>query len=285
MKILLNGNLYEEDELVFTAHNRGFRYGDSFFESIRLVDGKGVFLDNHYGRLVTAAQTLRMELHQDFTLEYFKEQVNRLAKENGITAGGRARLVIYRNDGGLYQPETNKALWFLEVLPYENNQFVLNEKGLKIDIYQELKKPINFLSKLKTGNSLLFVMASLEKEKLGFDDFILLNEKGFLCEMTSSNFFLVQGKTLLTPSLKSGCLEGMMRKLIMELAPKAGYEVIEADEIGEVELNYAEEVFITTAVVGIKWVAAYKQKRYFNKVSKELVGLVNDAVLSSKVSI
>lgn len=277
MKVLLNGELYEDNEPLLLASNRAFRYGDSFFESIRLINGKGIFLENHYTRLVEATRVLQMELFPDFTFDYFQEQIDRLARENNITEGGRARLVIYRNDGGLYKPDSNRALWFLEVLPHPDSQFKLNEKGLKIGLYQDLKKPVNYLSKLKTGNSLLFVMACLEYKKLEMDDLILLNEKGFLCEMTSSNLFLVQDKNLLTPSLKSGCLEGTMRKLIMDVAPKAGYRVIEADEIVEIELEYAEEVFTTTAVAGVKWVGAYKQKRYFNKISKELVNLINEA--------
>ncbi len=275
MRVLLNGALYKDDDLLFSSHNRAFRYGDSYFESIRIVNGKAVFLENHHARLIEAARVLKMKLPSGFTFHYFTEQVNTLIGLNEITTGGRARLVVYRNDGGLYQPDSNQVSWFMEVLPYADNFFTLNEKGLKVDIYLEMKKAINCLSNLKTGNSLLFVMASLDKQERGLDDLILLNEKGFLCEATSSNVFLVQGNTLLTPSLASGCLEGTMRKQIIELAPKAGLEVIEADEVSETELHHAEEVFITTAVAGIKWVGAYKNKRYFNKISKKLVELLN----------
>lgn len=278
MKVLHNGTVHDDSDLIFSAHNRAFRYGDSYFESIRLVNGKAVFLENHYTRLKEAARVLKMQLPANFTFNYFSGQVAELIQLNGILEGGRARLVVYRNDGGLYQPDSNEASWFMEVLPYADNLFALNEKGLKVDVYREMKKPVNMLSNLKTGNSLLFVMASLHKQKVGMDDLLLLNEGGFLCEATSSNMFLVQGNTLLTPSLASGCLEGTMRKLLLSLAPKAGLEVVEADEIGEIELQFAEEVFITTAVAGIKWVGAYGAKRYFNKTAKKLVDLLNEQV-------
>lgn len=278
MKILLNGTVHDDNDVLFTSHNRAFRYGDSYFESIRIINRKPVFLKNHYARLTEAARVLKMKLLQEFTFDYFSEQVSKLIDLNEITAGGRARLMVYRNDGGLYQPDSNQASWFMEVLSYPDNQFTLNEKGLRLDIYRQMKKPVNFLSNLKTGNSLLFVMASLEKQTMGVDDLLLLNEKGFLCEATSSNVFLVQGNTLLTPSLASGCLEGTMRRKLLELAPKTDLEVIEADEVSETELLHAEEVFITTAVAGIKWIGAYQNKRYFNKISRKLVDILNSSL-------
>ena len=141
--------------------------------------------------------------------------------------------------------------------------------GLIVDVYDEFKKPYSELSKLKSSNALVYVMAGLYRTRNGLDDVLLLNQEGFLCESLSSNVFIWYDKKLYTPALSEGCIDGVMRKVVIELAVDSGLEVIEA-QISPDILRAADEIFHTNAIHGVQWVMGYKQKRYFNRVSRML---------------
>src|SRR5690606_38340675 len=98
---------------------------------------------------------------------------------------------------------------------------------------------------------------------------LILNSEGFLCESLSSNIFIWYQKTLYTAALSEGCIAGIMRRVIIEMAQENGIEVVEAQISPEI-LHEADELFLTNAIHGIHWVMGYKNKRYFNHLSKKL---------------
>jgi branched-chain amino acid aminotransferase len=146
-----------------------------------------------------------------------------------------------------------------------------------MDIYTDIPKPVNSLSNLKTCNSLTYVMAGIYKEQMRLDEVFILNQNGFLCETISSNVFLVYKGELFTPALSEGCIGGVMRQVVMQLAKKFDLPMIEAQINSEI-LNEAEEVFITNATKGIQWVMGFNRKRYFNEVSRFLIDKLNKEV-------
>ena len=98
---------------------------------------------------------------------------------------------------------------------------------------------------------------------------MLLKQEGYLCESLSSNVFVWYEKKLYTPAISEGCIEGVMRKVVIEMALDSGIEVIEA-QISPDILMAADEIFHTNAIHGVQWVMGYKQKRYFNRISRML---------------
>jgi branched-chain amino acid aminotransferase len=112
-------------------------------------------------------------------------------------------------------------------------------------------------------------MAGIYRKHHGLDDVILLNENGLLCEASGSNVFIWYRDTLYTPALSEGCVDGVMRRIVMEVARENDIDVIEAQINPEI-LNEAEELFLTNAVHGMQWVLGYQKKRFFNKLSKDL---------------
>jgi branched-subunit amino acid aminotransferase/4-amino-4-deoxychorismate lyase len=144
-------------------------------------------------------------------------------------------------------------------------------------VYDELTKPINKLSNYKTSNALIYVMAGLYKKQNRLDDVFMLNQNGFLCESMTSNVFVVYDKQIYTPALSEGCVAGVMRNVVMDLARNNDIPIIEAQLNPEV-LREAEEVFVSNAVTGIRWVMGYGRKRYFNENAKLLSNLLNAAV-------
>lgn len=274
--IFVNHNeiLIEREELCLSSSNRSFRYGDGLFESIKSSGDNILFLDFHIERLLSSMKALKMKIPEYYTIEFFGGQIEKTITKNNFYTASRIRLSVFRQDGGLYQPGSNDVQFLIEAEEMDQPQFILNQKGYTIDIYSEIKKPLNFISNIKTTSALPLVLASCYKAEHSFEECILLNENDKICEAISSNIFLVEKGSLITPPLTQGCVDGVMRRVIMNLAAESGLTVTE--RVLEIEdLFAADELFLTNAVTGIRWVLSYKTKRYFNNTSVKLTGLLN----------
>jgi len=268
-----NGEILPADTKVLTVANRGFKYGDGLFESMRMLKGQLKFAAEHATRLQKGMKALKMDGYSQMDAWFLKEKADQLASVNKIKHG-RLRLTVYRDAEGLYTPSQNKVGYLLEIQPVDEPRYFLNSKGLIIDVFTELSKPTNFLSNIKTCNSLVYVMAGIHKNQNNLDDVLLLNQNGFLCEATSSNVFVYYQNNLYTPALSEGCVEGVMRQVVIDIANRIGVPLTEAQINPEI-LYEADEVFLTNAVKGIQTVMGYGIRRYFNKVSKALMDELN----------
>lgn len=271
--INFNGEILPENDKLLSIGNRAFRYGDGLFESMRLMKGKLKFPELHAERLQKGMKALKIDGYSQTDSWFLKDKVEELARRNKLKHG-RVRLTVYRDAEGLYTPSQNKMGYCIEISPLDEPRYYLNEKGLIMDVYSELKKPFNYLSNIKTCNSLIYVMAGLFKQQNRLDDIFLLNDNSNLCEAGSSNIFVWYQNHLYTPALSEGCVEGVMRRVVIQLARENNIPVTEAQINAEV-LNEADEVFLTNATKGIQWVMGYGVKRYFNRLSKALMDELN----------
>lgn len=272
--INFNGEVLEEDDKIFTIANRGFKYGDGLFETMRVSNGKLNFADLHADRLQLGMKTLKLEGYSNFDTYFLKEKVDELCRRNKIVKNARVRVNVFRDAGGLYTPTQNKSAYTLEVSHLDSPSYEINGKGLIMDIYEDIRKPVNKLSNLKTCNALPYVMAGIYKQQKRLDEVFILNQDGFLCETLSANVFLVYKGQIYTPALSEGCIAGIMRNVVMDLAKDADLNMIEAQINPEI-LDEVEEVFITNAAKGIQWVMGFNRKRYFNEVSRLLMDKLN----------
>lgn len=272
--INFNGSILSSDQQIFPVSNRGFRYGDGLFESMRYMNGVLKFPDLHIDRVQKGMKALKLDNSSYIDSWFLREKVDELARRNKTGPDARFRLTVFRDSGGLYSPDSNKMAYVLESQIMDDSQYTFNKKGLIIDVYDELTKPVNMLSNLKTCNSLVYVLAGIYKNQNALDEVMILNQDGFLCESISSNVFVVYDRKLYTPSLNEGCIGGVMRQVVMRLAKENGIELVEAQVNPDI-LNEADEVFLTNAARGIQWVMGYNNKRYFNEVSKFLSEKLN----------
>jgi len=272
--ILFNDEFVAAEQAVVKASNRAFKFGDGLFESMRMCNGKLQFAEQHADRLRAGMKALKMEGYALLDEYFLRQKTAELLKKNRFNGNIRFRLTVYRDGEGLYTPQSNKVGYLLEGIQLDQSIYELNQKGLIIDVYDELTKPINKLSNYKTSNALLYVMAGLYQKQHRLDEAILLNQQGFLCESTSSNLFVVYQKQIYTPALSEGCVAGVMRSIVLQLAKTHNFPLIEAQINPEI-LNEAEEVFVTNASTGIRWVMGYGRKRYFNEVAKMLSAKLN----------
>ncbi len=280
--VCLNGAFLKTDKPLLDSNNRSFLYGDALFETIHANGTEPQFFEKHLSRLLQGMKVVKMEIPDFFGADYFIRHIKGVLTRNKQFKGARVRLTVFRNSGGLYSPKSNQVSFLIESSLLEKDIYTLNSAGLTIDIFSEILKPLNVLSRLKSTSSLLFVLAGIYKNEHSLDDCLLLNEKERICESVSSNLFLLKGDKFYTPSLKEGCLPGIMREVISDIIRKGGYVLDDDCAITSSDLVAADEAFLTNAVNGIRWILAFRNKRYYNKACKSLVNSLNDAVFGNQ---
>lgn len=264
-----NGDSFSQEDKIFTIHNRAFRYGDGLFETIRMSKGKLLFWDYHLSRLKKGMEALRFSNVESFTDRLVESEIVSLAHKNKLYKDARIRLTIFRNDGGFYAPKLNSYSYLIELWNLEEEGYQWGKKGLLIDIYADARKNEDYLSAYKTLNALPYVLAGVHKNELRVDDCIILNHKNNMVETTTSNLFLVKNGMLFTPALNEGCINGVMRKIVIKLAKEMNIVVHEI-ELNPELLQVSDEIFLTNVINGIQWVVGYGEKRYYSRMAKLL---------------
>jgi branched-chain amino acid aminotransferase len=265
--IHFNGNIFPAEQALTGAGNRGLRYGDGLFETMRVVNGRIALPDLHVERLLGGMAVLQFDLPAFFTAAHLSEAILVLCKKMKIEAGARVRLNVFRGNGGLYDPENHHPNIVIEAWPLELPTR-LHENGLVIDIYTEARKHPDILANLKTNNYLPYILAALYAKNNRLNDCLLLNSAGRICDATIANVFWVKDGKLFTPPLSEGGVAGVMRKYLLDQV-KGDYAVQEALLTPET-LALADEVFLTNAIQGIRWVREWKNKVYTNVVANEI---------------
>lgn len=279
LDIIYNGEFFPEDKPILAVNNRSFRYGDGLFESIRVIKGKIYNFEGHFNRLKEGMKAFNFDFPDYYSADFFLNQINSLLQRNGITEGGRVKLSIYRKGKhSSYLSESNEPGFIIEARKYKNNLFELNPEGIDIDLFNDIPKIVNTYSIYKSSNAFFYVNAAMVAHSKGLEDILLVNEKGAIIESTNSNLFIVSNGVLYTPPLSDGCVGGTMRMRIINLALENNVKVYEC-RISPQHLLSCDEIILTNAIQGIKWVSSYRTKRFFHKVSNQLIELLNQDAL------
>ncbi|MFV5689095.1 aminotransferase class IV [Flavobacterium sp. ZT3R25] len=275
--INFNGTIVSQDANILTQ-NRAFLYGDAVFETVKIINNKILFLEDHYFRLMSSMRVVRMEIPMNFTMEYFEEQILSLVENNSLADSARARITIYRNDGGYYLPQNNTISFLIHAITLEGTLYSIDKKEYEVDLYKDFYVTKQLLSSIKTTNKILNITASIYANENGLDNCILLNDSKNVVEALQGNIFMLLGNKLITPPVSEGCLNGVMRKQILALAKKiANLEVVE-EVISPFDLQKADELFITNVIKGIQPITKYRKKEFTTKLANELVEKLNEAV-------
>lgn len=270
-----NGKLHPDDSNIFQYGNRGLRYGDALFETMRYVNGSLFFWEDHYFRLMASMRILRMEIPMEFTLEFLEEEISKTVKENGLENGARVRLTVFRNDGGKYLPSTNDVSYLIDMDALESPFYLVDEGKYEVELFKDYYVNKDMLSNLKTANKLLNVVASVFARENGYDNCLLVNNDKQVVEATNGNFFLVKDNKVKTPPLSDGCLDGIIRKKLIEIIAASEDIQLEEESISPFELQKADELFITNSIQGIVSISKYRKKEYGNNTAKSLLGKLN----------
>ncbi len=277
-KYLVNGELVDEARLPHAIQNRGFRFADGFFETIRVVFGKAQHLPLHYQRLTNSLQAHRIKPTSGFSFTAFSLAIAALIDANELNEGGRIRVTFIRDGSGRYTPNSNGLLWIAESEILKRNEFILNEKGLTVDLFSAMKKHVDPLANFKNIAASIYIQASIWAQENNLDDVLISNEQNHIIESSHSNLFLVSNGVLYTSGLDGGPVGGVMRATIINIALANKFKVFECN-LNPQELLQADELFLSNAVNGIQWVASYRTKRFYNKTARELTRLINESLI------
>lgn len=278
--INFNGTLVTQDSNILTQ-NRGFLYGDAVFETVKIVNSKVLYLEDHYFRLMASMRVVRMEIPMNFTMEYFEEQLLSLTDKLAISAAARARITVFRNDGGYYLPLDRSVSFLVHATALETALYSFDKKGYEVDLFKDFYITKQLLSSIKSTNRILNVTASIYADENGLDNCLLLNDSKNVVEAIQGNIFMVMGGKLITPPVSEGCLNGVMRKQILGLAKTiSGIDVVE-DVISPFDLQKAEELFITNVIKGVQPITKYRKKTFTTSVAEQLVEKLNQIVVTT----
>ena len=270
-----NGKITDSKNSSIAITNRGFNYGDAVFETVKMSNGKLLFWEDHYFRLMSSMRILRMEIPMNFTLEFFEDEVNRLLENNSSLTFARIKIIVYRIGDGLYEPELNDVEYLITIKTLENSIYELNSEDYTVDLYKDNFISPTILSTVKTNNRVLNVLGSIYAKENGYDNCLVLNTNKNVIEALNSNLFIVKDNTVKTPPISDGCLKGVMRKQIIDILKAIPeYEIIESS-ISPFELQKADEMFLTNVITGIQPVTNYRKKKYSSKLALELIGKLN----------
>jgi branched-chain amino acid aminotransferase len=257
------------------ANNRGFLFGDGVFETLKIKENTILFLEDHYFRLMAAMRIVRMEIPMNFTMEYLEEQILLVVKANNCGDSSRVRITVYRNDGGLYLPETNSIRFIIQAISLQSKYYSINNDTYEVDLYKDFYISKQLISTLKTTNKMISIIGSIFAKENGLQNCLVLNEEKNVVEALQGNVFMLMGKTLVTPPISDGCLNGIMRKNILLIANKIeAIEVLEKS-ISPFDLQKADELFITNVITGIQPITHYRKKNYSRELASLLVEKIN----------
>ena len=244
MKIYLNGDLVAKEDAKVSVFDHGLLYGDGVFEGIRLYNGCIFKLEEHLERLEFSAKAILLDL--PLTREEFKRAVCDTCIANELK-NGYIRLVVTRGPGHLgLSPDGcgpgNVIIIADNIQLYPDE---LYQKGLKIISVPTRRINASALPPaIKSLNYLNNILAKIEAKKVGFQEALMLNDKGEIAECTGDNVFVISKGVLYTPPLDAGSLRGITRGAVLDLAAKIDMPCRE-QALTRYDLWTAEECFLT----------------------------------------
>ena len=238
-EVFYNSEFINEEEIVIKISNRAFNYGDGFFETIKIINTKPFNFSSHYIRLSSACKVLKLKNHE--TQSSLLSLLNQLIERNKII-NGSAKIHVTRSGEGKYLPLSDS----LEILISINkgSGFVKNTP-ISLCVFSDEQKTKGKVSNIKSVNALVSVLGAIHAKENGFDNAILKNTDGNFIETTNSNLFIIKQGIIYTPPLSEGCLDGTMRKWVLDQV-----SVVEKS-LKSLDIKEANEVFSTNAISGI----------------------------------
>lgn len=272
-----NGDILNS-EVQLSISNRSFLYGDGVFETLKVVDNKILFFEDHYFRLLASMRIIRMQIPMLFTLEYLESQIIDLVNQQNIQDSARVRLTVFRNEGGYYSPTDNSISFVIQASQLPNKLYSISNKSFEVDLYKDFVVAKQLLSTLKTNNKIIQITASIFAQENQLDSCLLINENKNVIEATNGNLFMLLNGQLITPPISEGALNGIMRKQILLLAKGIDNVVVVQKEISPFDLQKADELFITNVIVGIQPITKYRKKEFGTKLANQLLDQLNQSI-------
>lgn len=264
---LINKKIVLSSKALISVKERACRFGDGVFESLKIVNGKIYDYKSHENRLIRGLKALKINAD----ISDLEKDSCKLIAENKIK-NGMLRIAISRGNGSMGYLPKDGILPLIIIETAQEIKIISKRIKLGISKVRLLKRPL-FLQKCKTMQSLQYILAKISSKQTGHFDDIMLSQRGFIGECSSSNIFWIKNNKIYTPSLKCDILPGTIRNKILRKFK------VNAVETKVERLKEADEVFLTNSnflVIAIDEIIFKDQKvKYKKEFSKRILDFIN----------
>jgi branched-subunit amino acid aminotransferase/4-amino-4-deoxychorismate lyase len=247
--IFLNGQFLTPDEAKVSVLTPGLLYGLGLFETMRSYQDKIVYFGAHIGRIKNSCKLLG--LHLPYSAAAIRNIIKRAVGLGGLN-DAYVRLTLWKAIRG-----ADISVIVKQYQPYAPEKY---QKGMSLAVSSLRQQEDNLLARHKTTNRLLYELSLREARNRGFEGALILNSRGYIAEASRSNIFFAKGNAIFTPALACGCLEGITRRVIFDLARKNKLKIIEANFTLR-DLYDSDEAFLTNSLAGVMPLASVEKKR------------------------
>ena len=259
-----NGTLITTLGEADTALTHSLHSAFSIHEIIRLYNGRFLFWESHYFRMIASLRRYRFAIPMQYTMEFFQNEFEKLVKAKQISENGLLQIQFLQCKG-----ETQ----FIISLE-RSSSFGVQIGSYAVDLYKEASITSGDLSNLSPTNMGLRLMANRYAEENGLEDVLLLNEQKNLVEALRGTLYLLQGDQLVTPNLQAGCQDFVLRTAFHNwLQGEQSTYTLAENKLNPFELQKADEVMILSLEKGFISVSEYRKTKYGQEQIKELYSL------------
>ncbi len=272
--LMLNSKILPSTTACLTADNRGLLYADTFTHTVRGNSSKVFLVKQNFDFIIYAMKKLEMSIPGLFKMSIFATDVELLLQKNRIYKGFRADITVFRNPSSGKLIAENSVSILIQVSACEDEWFTLNKRGLRTAIAKKF-----FLPDYQIENSLSpifskeYFISKINDFSLA-DDWMLTSKKGVIQRTVDSIVVFVSDNKIIIPKAVNPEYQSVFLSFLISIAGELGYYVYKG-EVVEKDLPKFDEMFLVNPVDGIRWVLAFKEKRYFHKVSGQLVKEIN----------
>jgi branched-chain amino acid aminotransferase len=266
---MYDGKYFPDATPVLGPDSRAFRYGDGIFETMRVSQGQIPLVNYHFIRCFAGLNTLGFDIPALFTPGKLEHNILTLCRKNNHLENARVRISIFRGNGGLFDPESHRPQYLMQTWDLPEHYKKMNDNGLELTIYPPGRKSCDPLSNLKSNNALIYVMAAKYAKDQKCNEALVLNTTGKIADATIANLFWVKDGAIFTNPLSDGIVAGVMREFLIDNLLRKGMPV-SLQSIDPDELLEADEIFLTNALFGIRWVGSLGKKQFRKETSSLL---------------
>jgi branched-chain amino acid aminotransferase len=262
----INGEIYPNDDAFISIFNTSLISGDLIFENLIVSSNKVLFYEEHYFNLLSSMRILKIKIPMSFTPEFLEEQLLSLYIKSGfVNEKILMRILICNNVASNINPTSvNYYIYDAHKIDYSINNF----EEYTLDVFKDYFKNTGLLSNLTTNNQLIQRIGLRYCEENDFNDCVILNNSKIISETLNGNIFMIMNDKVLTPSLKDGSNNNVIRSKIIELVNNdiEGYEIIE-QPLSVFDIQKSDELFISNINFGIQPVRKFRKKVFTDKIT------------------
>lgn len=267
MQALLNGKWIEGETPSVAVNERGFRYGAGIFETVRFEGEIAPLWDRHISRVLDSLAFLHWQLPAHFCSEKLLDDTIRTIRKNKILGSVRVRITFTHGTGGYFDGD-RKLNVLIEAWPLDPARKEFNTNGWVLGLFDQARKAADRLARCKSTSALLYIQAAQYAKSQKWNDALVLNTSGNIADSCIANIFVLKDNVLYTTDTGQGAVEGVMQswwidRLAADMTVSRG--IIVPDILQE-----ADEVFLTNALFGIRWVGRIGEREYGHTVSHRL---------------